>query len=83
MTKRTMAKMLAQAYFEAPRGKITLAVRLFSIKYAEELKRYNLRELIHLAEVTQLEPTIKDGMNLSEYVRINSKGRRFLEQLGL
>ena len=83
MSKSDMADLLGLAYFKAPRGKITLAVRLFAIRYASELRRYKLRELVDMAGITQLEPTIKDGMNLSAYVDINENGQRLLMDLGV
>ena len=52
-----------------PRRRRTAMVQLFGITYVDELEQLPLREVVELADLTRAwETTIKDAMNLSEYV---------------
>ena len=83
MSKRKLADLLRKAHYSAPPGKKTLAMHLFGIWFADDLSRYNIRELRELADIPHLEPTIRDGMNLAEVVRVTKQGKSLLEKMDL
>ena len=83
MRKQELVELLRQAHYKAPPGKKTLAIHLFGIWYADELSRFNIRELRELADIPRLEPTIRDGMNLAEVVKVNRRGERLLERMDI
>ena len=65
------ASILRDMYNRAPYGEKTTYIRLFGIKYAEELASFSRSELIDLAGINSSYDTeVYKGMKLSKYVEI-------------
>ena len=48
-------------------------IHLFGVLYAQQLENLRLRDILELADLpASHEATIKDGMNLAEYVEVKS-----------
>lgn len=82
------AKLLRAAYDEAPRGERTLGIRLFGIKYADELQELTsggssvstvVEELVRKAQPLgkskkgDYSTEVQKGMKLAKYVSLKDK----------
>ena len=73
MTKYDLAKKLNDMYTNAPKGDSTTMIRLFGIKYSEELKSCDssMSEIAELAEIgINYHAEISKGIRLAKYVNI-------------
>ena len=82
MGEERLAQILREAYRKAPRGQKTLSAHLFGFCFADELRGLNIREIRERAKISRLEPTIRDGMNLSRVLSLNDSGRVLIHNLG-
>ena len=65
------AKILRNAYCQAPNGKKSTGLHLFGIKYADELSKVDLNQLIKKAGIRDsYYAEIRKGIRLSEYVNL-------------
>jgi len=73
MTKQDLAKKLDSMYSNALKGDSTTMIRLFGIKYAEELKKCDcsMSEVAKLANIGEnYHAEISKGIRLSKYVKL-------------
>jgi len=73
MTKQDLASELKSMYENAPKGDSTTMIRLFGIKYSEDLKNCtcSMSEIAELAEIgVNYHAEISKGIRLAKYVRI-------------
>ena len=73
MTKQNLAKELDDMYSNAPKGDSTTMIRLFGIKFAEELKECDcsMSEIAKLANIGEnYHAEISKGIRLSKYVKL-------------
>jgi len=73
MTKQDLATELKKMYENAPQGDSTTMIRLFGIKYSEELKSCtcSMSEIAELAEIgINYHAEISKGIRLAKYVKI-------------
>ncbi|MCF6243923.1 MAG: hypothetical protein L3J43_02675 [Sulfurovum sp.] len=73
MTSIELAKKLKDMYNNAPKGDSTTMIRLFGIKYANELKNCtsSMSDIAELAEIgINYHAEISKGIRLSQYVRV-------------
>ena len=63
------ARLLRDMYHEAPHGEQTTYIRLFGIKYADEIRSMSLKELVGYAGLLPSYQTeVYKGIKLSKYV---------------
>ena len=73
MTKYDLASELKRMYENASKGDSTTMIRLFGIKYSEDLKNYtcSMSEIAELAEIgVNYHAKISKGIRLAKYVKI-------------
>ena len=73
MTNIELAKTLKDMYNNAPQGDSTTMIRLFGIKYADELKKCtsSMSNIAELAEIgINYHAEISKGIRLAKYVSI-------------
>jgi len=73
MTSIELAKKLKDMYTNAPKGDSTTMIRLFGIKYANELKdcTSSMSDIAELAEIgITYHAEISKGIRLSQYVNV-------------
>ena len=67
------SRILAGMYREAPDGEKVVAIHLFGIKYADEIRDLSLKDIVAGAELPKSYPTeIRKGINLAKYVEVRS-----------
>lgn len=73
MTKQDLASELKNMYENAPKGDSTTMIRLFGVKYSQELKSCNcsMSEIAELAEIgINYHAEISKGIRRAKYVKI-------------
>ena len=74
MTVEEAARILSKMYHAGKtrgRGRATTAVHLFGIKYANDLSRLPIREILLQAEISYTYHTeVRKGVRLAEYVAV-------------
>ncbi len=73
MTKQDLANELKEMYENAQKGDSTTMIRLFGIKYSEDLKNCtcSMSEIAELAEIgVNYHAEISKGIRLAKYVKI-------------
>jgi len=73
MTKEALSLILKDMYENAPRGDRTTMIRLFGIKYADELTSCPspMKEIAELSSVGEsYHAEISKGISLSKYVKL-------------
>ena len=84
MNVQELADELREMYDTAPRGEQVVMIHLFGVKYAAELNRVSLANVVNLAGLSRTYVTeVNKGRNLAKYVDlkpqvINHARRRFL-----
>ena len=73
MTKQDLASELNKMYHNTPKGDSTTMIRLFGIKYSDDLKNCtcSMSEIAELAEIgVNYHAEISKGIRLAKYVKI-------------
>ena len=73
MTKHNLASELKIMYENAPKGDSTTMIRLFGIKYSEDLKNCtcSMSKIAELAEIgVNYHAEISKGIRLAKYVKM-------------
>ena len=73
MTKQDLANELKEMYENAQKGDSTTMIRLFGIKYSEDLKNCtcSMSEIAELAEIgVNYHAKISKGIRLAKYAKI-------------
>jgi len=73
LTKQDLATELKKMYTNAPKGDGTTMIRLFGIKYAEELKECDasMTEIATLSKIAaSYHAEISKGIRLAKYVEV-------------
>ena len=83
MTDSELADKLREIYLKAPVGQKTLAVHLFGIIYANELEHHDLEEIREMSGLSRVESTIREGMDLSRMVKLDTAGLVLVDELGI
>lgn len=71
MTLNDLAYKLRDMYENAPKGEKVAMIHLFGIRYANEIEKYNIKDIIQIAKICESYKTeIKKGIVLSRFVSI-------------
>lgn len=69
MQTSELAAVFKGLYHEAAKGNTVVTIHLFGIKYANQLKGHNLKDICTLADVpTSFATEIRKGMRLAEHI---------------
>ena len=80
---RQIARGLRAVHDRAGHGQQSLMIHLFGIRYAKEVKQTRVRasELMVLAGLPKLGPTLNSGVRMAPYVTLTPEAVRLLERL--
>lgn len=71
----TLARLLHEAWADAPAGDVVVRIHLFGIRHARELEDVNLKRLVVEAGVPEPYATeIRKAMRLADWVALKSDG---------
>ncbi|MDM7976274.1 MULTISPECIES: hypothetical protein [Thalassospira] len=71
MNIESASKLLATMYKNAPTGKKVVAIHLFGIKYADEIRNMSTKDITIGAQLPESYKTeINKGINLADYVSV-------------
>ena len=78
-----IARGLRAVHDRAGHGQQSLMIRLFGIRYAHEIKQTRVRasELMVMAELPKLGPTLNSGVRMAPYVTLTPEAVGLLERL--
>ena len=62
---------LKEMYENAPKGEKVAMIHLFGIKYANEIKKYSIKDIVHAANMCKSYGTeVTKGVHLSRFVSV-------------
>ena len=72
MTYFELASELRDMYSSAPKGETTTFIRLFGIKYVDEIKNcgHSVKEIVRLSGIGDYQAEVNKGMQLAKYVEL-------------
>ena len=71
MSAGEAAEILRRMYQEAPKGEMVAQIHLFGIKYAHELQRLSISDVVELAGISSRYVTeVSKGRKLAKYVTV-------------